>query len=86
MGFPDTGPGPDGQRTAEQWMNAMGEDVGILRSNLQQSLEEGLERAEIAKHVAIALKEVRRLTRDIERFGDEVHGLTQEDYDAVGSL
>src|SRR5262252_9156121 len=34
--WPDEGPQPDGTRTAEQWLNAMGEDAAIIREKVRE--------------------------------------------------
>jgi hypothetical protein len=86
-GFPDTGPQQDGTRTAAQWMNTMGEDAGLIRSYLQDTLDDnGLDRDEIAKKCALARKEAQRLLSDVGRFASEVHGLSRQDLDEVGRL
>jgi len=88
MSFPDTGPQADGTRTAEQWLNAMGEDMGVIRMQLKDTVEHGdqLTREDIARNIAIAQKEATRLHSDIRRFAEEVHGITREDLDKVGPL
>lgn len=85
-GFPDTGPGEDGRRSVEQWKNAMAEDMSLVRMYVDETLNHDLPREEIALKIACARKEAGRLESDLRRFGEEVHGLTREDFDNVGHL
>jgi hypothetical protein len=81
--FPDTGPLPDGSRTTEQWINAMGEDVGLVRSYVKRSLEG---EDDPALMIALALKEARRLQSDLYRFARESLGIGREEIDRQGPL
>lgn len=95
--FPDTGPGDDGRRTEDQWLAAMSEDTALLTMQVMQTttgrlkrLTDGMtdtERREfIALRIAIALKEARRLTSDLYRYADEVHGIDRNTIERQGPL
>lgn len=83
--FPDTGPEKDGRRTAEQWINAMAEDTGIIAHNIAQTVKYP-DDTDIARNIAVALKEARRLQSDIYRFAKEVHDISREEIDNQGPL
>lgn len=61
----------------------MGQDAGIIRQQLQSTLEEDLPEDEKVKACAVAAKEARRLERDIYRFAQEVHGIEREAINAI---
>lgn len=83
----DTSKNPDGTRGPEQWMNAIGEDTGIIRLQLKETVDEQIkDQIDIPKNIAVALKEVRRLESDIYRFAQEVHGIDRKTIDDVGPL
>jgi hypothetical protein len=82
----DSGPQPDGTRTARQWMTAMGQDANLIATYLRESMTPDRPRELVARDVALARKEAQRLLSDIRRFADEVHGLSKEDVDRVGPL
>lgn len=82
-GFPDTGPGEGGRRSKEQWLNAMQEDIGIIRTHVTGEFNDG---KPSATDIAVALKEAHRLESDIRRFADEVHGISADDIRGVGPL
>lgn len=79
-GFPDEGPGEGGTRTAEQWLNAMGTDVGIIREKVREvATINSVEQA--ARSLALAVKEAERLKRDIYRYGSEAYDIAKEAID-----
>lgn len=83
--FPDTGPQADGHRSEGQWLNAMAEDMGIIRRNIEDVAfprERAMDQSrDKSLSFAVALKESRRLTSDIYRYAQEVHGITREEID-----
>src|SRR3954471_7582706 len=82
--FPDTGPSPDGTRTADQWLNAMVEDIAIIRMQINEAKRADATPEDRAKAIGLAQKEAIRLLSDIARFGKDVWGITKEDIDAQG--
>jgi transcription initiation factor IIE alpha subunit len=85
--FPDTGPGPDGERTPEQWYNAIREDTVIICHNMLDVLRNQDEAPveELAHKVKYAEKEVRRLLSDLRRAA-RVVGVTDEMIDQAGPV
>lgn len=81
----DTGPGEDGRRSAAQWLNAVREDAAIVHMQLASTLEEGSDRSNKARCIAVALKEARRMQHAIYRFAEEVHGLSRHETDQEGA-
>ena len=79
----DAGPGEDGRRSAEQWLNAVCEDAAIVRTQLESTLREGRDKT---LAIAVALKEARRMQHDIYRFAHEVHGISRHEIDQRGPL
>lgn len=78
--FPDTGPKEDGTRTKGQWLNAMAEDIGIIRSHILNVAHRSDE-FDISKEIAIAIKESRRLTNDLYRFAREIFEIERDAID-----
>ena len=85
--FSKADPNPDGTRGAEQWLTTMSEGVSIIRNNLIDSVTLAeMADEDIPRSLALAAKEARRLLSDIYRFGEEVHGITEDEIDSVGPL
>lgn len=80
----DTGPYEDGRRSAAQWLSVVREDAGIVHAQLASTLNEGSDKSDKARCIAVALKEARRMHSDIYRFAQEVHGLSRDAIDGQG--
>lgn len=85
QGFPDTGPGEDGRRNTQQWLNAISEDMSIAFRQLRETIERPYAPDKALK-LALARKELNRALSDVYRFGEEVHSISREEIDSQGPL
>jgi hypothetical protein len=70
-------------RNLEEWKSEVNQDLRLISMYLEDAEreEQGRER-----NLALARKEARRLTSDIERIGRDVWGIDKERLDAQGPL